>query len=1013
MLNLPPGQMLGPYKIINQIGQGGMATVYKAYHASMDRYVALKVLSHQFAFSKEFYNRFQHEARLIARLEHPHILPVYDFGESNGIPYLVMRFLEAGTLKDRLEAGPLPLPEINRIFIQLVEALGYAHENGIIHRDIKPSNAMLDKRGEVFLTDFGIAKLVEGSPQFTATGAITGTPAYMSPEQAQGLKIDQRSDLYSIGIVLYEMITGHVPYEAETPLAVILKQIQEPLPPLSTIRPDIHPAIEAFVLKTLAKTPEERYTNTVELLAAWKQAFQEAISTPVTQAQPKPAPVSFTPPPKPESPRLSQPVQPPAVARASQSQPVFAPPPSPEQPVEAPPVHQSPLERIKSAGGRKNLVLSLASCAGVIVLVCICAVAFRIIRNRNIPAEPTDVISMAAPPSQTPEVGEKVGGQWTSWTAANSVLTILLRGEEIFAGGEGGVTIWNKRDKTYQHITVQNGLPGPMVTSILSGKENNSYWVSTDEGIGYYNGSTWTYYSYDQGLDGAYVSDITLVNDTLWAATFYSGFAGGGLNRFNGERWEQIPGFPSLHEDDPNQENPGTLSYNVNKIIGDENNHLWVATTAGVGYFDGQNWTVFDKNTGLANENITAMRFDSKSRLWLGAADGSVYELNGNAFDLVSNLSEYGIYTISGIVEDNAGLIWFSASGGVASLNPDNDGWTLYTKERTNFPAYDMTAVVKDENGVLFFGSRNEGLLSYSGEFKAWTVPNSPKYLGYASVFPARNNELWFVKEYGNSQIDILNTANSTWSVPVESDICCPIPLAWSESGDLYSGGYEGLYITTPNHEQTNFGAAQGLPSEFVTAVAFTPDGQTWIGTDLGLAVFDGKQIINILTSADGLPGNYIHVLKLASDGSLWVGSDKGVSHRLPSGEWIYYYAGKTFNESMEMATDIAEAADGALWVTTGGDGIYRLASDEWKRFSVDDGSLPGSGNYFTSAALAQDGSLWFGAYWEGALRYSNDTWTSYDIQDGLAHPNVTDIYTDPSGAVWFATSGGASRWTP
>ena len=194
MSNLQPGQMLGPYQIISQVGQGGMATVYKAYHAAMDRYVAVKVLPHQFMHDSVFLGRFQQEVHLISKLEHAHILPVYDYGESEGLPYLVMRFLDAGTLKNRMRASPqaavgrpgLSMVEIDRIFTQMADALSYAHDQGVIHRDIKPSNIILDHRGDVFLIEVGIAKLIESTVEFTATRSVTGTPAYMSPEQAQG-----------------------------------------------------------------------------------------------------------------------------------------------------------------------------------------------------------------------------------------------------------------------------------------------------------------------------------------------------------------------------------------------------------------------------------------------------------------------------------------------------------------------------------------------------------------------------------------------------------------------------------------------------------------------------------------------------------------------------------------------------------------------------------------------------------------------------------------------------------
>ena len=305
MDTIQPGQMLGPYRIINQIGRGGMATVYKAYQPSVDRYVAVKVLPSQLAESREFAARFQQEARIIAKLEHPHILPVFDYGESDGVAYFVMRYLDAGTLRDKMEAGrPLPLDVIDKLFTQLTDALSYAHSHGIVHRDLKPANALIDAQGNVFLTDFGIAKLLESaSPRLTQTDAIMGTPAYISPEQAQGNPVDQRSDIYSLGIILYEMVTGSVPFTAETPLAVLFKHISDPLPPPSLVKPDIPTAIEQVLLKALAKDPKDRFATASEFMAAWKRALEtketvrrvpEAVTIPPSsattgsQTQPKP-----------------------------------------------------------------------------------------------------------------------------------------------------------------------------------------------------------------------------------------------------------------------------------------------------------------------------------------------------------------------------------------------------------------------------------------------------------------------------------------------------------------------------------------------------------------------------------------------------------------------------------------------------------------------------------------------------------------------------------------------------
>ena len=292
MDTLQPGQMLGSYRIISQVGKGGMATVYKAYQSSMDRNVAIKVLPRQLAESPEFAARFQQEARIIARLEHPHILPVFDFGESDGVTYFVMRYLEAGTLKTKMEAGPLSLSEIDRLFTQLAEALNYAHGHGIVHRDLKPANALIDGDGNLFLTDFGIAKLLESaSPRLTQTDAILGTPAYISPEQAKAETVNQRSDIYSLGIILYEMVTGSVPFVADTPLAVILKHISDPLPPPSILKKDIPESIERVILKALAKEPDNRYATAAEFLSTWKRALEEKETAPHTP-EPKSTPAS-------------------------------------------------------------------------------------------------------------------------------------------------------------------------------------------------------------------------------------------------------------------------------------------------------------------------------------------------------------------------------------------------------------------------------------------------------------------------------------------------------------------------------------------------------------------------------------------------------------------------------------------------------------------------------------------------------------------------------------------------
>jgi basic membrane lipoprotein Med (substrate-binding protein (PBP1-ABC) superfamily)/ABC-type phosphate/phosphonate transport system substrate-binding protein len=278
------GRTLGQYRIIEQLGKGGMATVYRAFQPSLERYVAVKVLMPYFAHEEGFSERFVREAKAIARLDHPHILPIYDYGHEGEIHYIVIKCVDTGTLQD-LEAGkPVPLDRSVRIVSQIADALDHAHRHGVIHRDVKPANVLLDQDEWVFLSDFGLARMVEGSQQLTISGVGVGTPAYMSPEQCQAKAIDRRADIYSLGIVLYEMLTGCVPYEAETPLAVVLKHITEPLPMPRTINPAIPETVELVILKALAKEPGDRYQTAGEMAAALCNAVECAEITAVSDA---------------------------------------------------------------------------------------------------------------------------------------------------------------------------------------------------------------------------------------------------------------------------------------------------------------------------------------------------------------------------------------------------------------------------------------------------------------------------------------------------------------------------------------------------------------------------------------------------------------------------------------------------------------------------------------------------------------------------------------------------------
>jgi serine/threonine-protein kinase len=279
-MTLAPGTTLGRYQILGPLGQGGMAVVYKAFQPALERTVALKVIRRGFAEDPEFRERFTREARAIARLDHPNIVDVFDFDESDGQVFLAMQFLDGGTLKDALarlaaEGRRMDQDEAVRIVDQVARALRYAHDEGVIHRDIKPSNVMLTKRGDVVVTDFGIAKIVGGT-QHTATGVGIGTPEYMSPEQGQGQPLDGRTDQYALAVMAYEMLTGTLPYTADTPFAVVLKHVRDPLPLPSKVAPEITARTEQVLLRALAKDPADRYATVSEFAEELARAVAES-----------------------------------------------------------------------------------------------------------------------------------------------------------------------------------------------------------------------------------------------------------------------------------------------------------------------------------------------------------------------------------------------------------------------------------------------------------------------------------------------------------------------------------------------------------------------------------------------------------------------------------------------------------------------------------------------------------------------------------------------------------------
>jgi serine/threonine protein kinase len=440
------GKTIGGYEIIDRIGEGGMATVYLAHQQSMNRKVALKVLPRQFMSDDTYLQRFEREVKIVSQLEHRSIIPVHDYGEFEGQPYIAMRYMPAGSVDDLLRHGPINADVILSIVQQIAPALDYAHSKDVLHRDLKPSNVLLDDGGGAYITDFGIARLTgEGNPGITTQGVV-GTPAYMSPEQAQGKELDGRSDVYALGVMLFEMATGRRPFESETPYSIAVMQVTQQPPMPRKLNPAISTALESVILKSLKKNRDERYQTANALAEGLKLAIERP--TAIHDTEPAIRKMDLR--------QQQERIQPPAPQPIS-VQPLYADTSShPSRPVVQPPpssLRSQIRKRRQQNPMLSALIGSTIGCGmlGILLAIGFFALSFFIPQSPTIPAPTLTNAAEAVNPgngTEAPTVPALIDGEPTSTQTLDAISfaareTLLARntGNDTTATAEAAASL--------------------------------------------------------------------------------------------------------------------------------------------------------------------------------------------------------------------------------------------------------------------------------------------------------------------------------------------------------------------------------------------------------------------------------------------------------------------------------------------------------------------------------------------------------------------------------------------
>jgi serine/threonine protein kinase/ligand-binding sensor domain-containing protein len=965
------GQNLGPYQILEQLGQGGMATVFKAYHPVMDRYVAIKVLPRHMASDSQFRARFQREARTIAKLEHRYILPVHDTGEQDGIHYLVMRYTDGGTLSDLIARGKLPAADAARIVAQVAEALAYAHKQGVVHRDIKPANILISREGDALLSDFGIARIVEGTMQLTSDGMLIGTPYYMAPEQVQGQPSDARSDIYALGVVLYEALAGKRPYEAETPLAVALMHVHNPLPPPRQRQPDMPEYLERVILRAMAKNPADRFQNADEMAAALRAA-----STSSTAALGRSTPAA-------------------TVLLPNDATTTSLPPP------------------LAKANNRPVILIVGAAIALVVVVSIIAMVLTRNATNQAanptgetrigiVPTTPPDQsageVPAGEPPGQptteqpTPAPASTITNQdFQVYANSSFAWALTMLGSQLWAASPGGLVLIDDGER---HVfTAADGLPYIRIHTVAA-ESDTALWVAGEYGIirqevdGSDLGESQFYDSDELGIDYVRV----LLRDTD-GALIAGGYSRSGLVRWDGSAWSDYG--PAL-----DSEAAGGIDGDITAMARGTDGTLYIACNEGLVRWQNDTLIRYSEEQGIGSVQVFRLLVDQTGGVWATAGDNGLLRLVAaeDRWERVSLPDDPPIFTITQLQDGR--LVATSYDRAFGSSDGGNT-WSMIEGTDEDF-GYGAAAVLQDSQGRVWVGS-NTGIARLEDDTWSLFRPEGALPENNTGALVANGDQLYAVPRYGG-EIGLIDRDSGT----VEPTQIYARALAFGAESMWY-GNNDGLF-RVQGETTTQFTTDEGLPDNQVYTLLATST-TLWIGTTSGLTSLD------LATGALNLPieafaGTIIEEIYQAPDGSIWVGSDAGGENRpvklgrFDGSTWQIWEQGQA-PFSSESAGVMAITADttGTIWLSLWNEGLWQYTAGAWQK-------LPNKPNQPESNILGlttYEGAVLAVGVTDNIYHWDGTQWQTAEIP-GMP-VQTYGIYIYPGNDAWLVTNDGLIRY--